>query len=136
MRSIVLALIALLALSACQHTAKFTPAGERCNLVRYSLETPLPDETPLRSILDGNPGDMLLLSGGSQDGAFGAGFIDGWHESGTMPDFKLVTGSCNSEKRRPEIRAPPGIDSCAAGGCGRLQSPTNGKVFPAGNAQE
>ncbi|MHA7820429.1 MAG: patatin-like phospholipase family protein [Erythrobacter sp.] len=91
-RSLVLAFAALLSLAACSHTAEFTPPDERCKFERYSLETPLPDEKPLRSIIKDNPGDILLLSGGSQDGAFGAGFLDGWKRSGTMPEFKLVTG--------------------------------------------
>lgn len=36
--------------------------------------------------------DALVLSGGSQDGAFGAGFLNGWSRSGTRPEFDLVTG--------------------------------------------
>ncbi len=92
MRSIVFAVIAAMLLSACQHTPPLTKAGEQCELVRYALEQPLPGERPLGSIVDGNPGDMLFLSGGSQNGAFGAGFLDGWNSTGTMPDFQLVTG--------------------------------------------
>jgi hypothetical protein len=34
----------------------------------------------------------LLLSGGGDDGAFGAGFLGGWTETGTRPPFKIVTG--------------------------------------------
>ena len=34
----------------------------------------------------------LTLSGGGENGAFGAGFLCGWTKSGTRPDFKLVTG--------------------------------------------
>ena len=45
----------------------------------------------------GNPGplppaEFLAISGGSDDGAFGAGLICGWCEAGKMPAFKLVTG--------------------------------------------
>ena len=36
--------------------------------------------------------DVLLLSGGGDSGAFGAGFMHGWSQSGTRPEFKLVTG--------------------------------------------
>ncbi len=92
MKSIVPALIALYFLAACQHTPPLTLEDERCGIVRYSLESPLPDERPLESILGANPGDMLLLSGGSQNGAFGAGFLDGWNATGEMPEFRLVTG--------------------------------------------
>jgi hypothetical protein len=85
-------LLGTLAVSACTHTPPFTAEGERCEIVRYSLETPLPGERPMSSILEEGRGDILLLSGGSQNGAFGAGFLDGWHRSGTMPEFRLVTG--------------------------------------------
>jgi hypothetical protein len=34
----------------------------------------------------------LALSGGGSNGAFGAGFLYGWSDTGTRPDFKLVTG--------------------------------------------
>ncbi len=35
---------------------------------------------------------LLALSGGSDYGAFGAGVLVGWTETGTRPEFKLVTG--------------------------------------------
>lgn len=34
----------------------------------------------------------LAVSGGSDNGAFGAGLLVGWSETGTRPTFKLVTG--------------------------------------------
>ncbi|MFO1306493.1 MAG: patatin-like phospholipase family protein [Burkholderiales bacterium] len=34
----------------------------------------------------------LALSGGGPNGAFGAGFLKGWSETGTRPKFKVVTG--------------------------------------------
>ncbi len=34
----------------------------------------------------------LALSGGGGYGAFGAGFLNGWTDSGTRPTFKIVTG--------------------------------------------
>jgi predicted acylesterase/phospholipase RssA len=36
--------------------------------------------------------DMLALSGGGADGAFGAGLLAGWEARGDRPDFRLVTG--------------------------------------------
>jgi hypothetical protein len=38
--------------------------------------------------------DILLLSGGGQNGAYGAGFLRGWHENRVfpMPAFDVVTG--------------------------------------------
>lgn len=35
---------------------------------------------------------LLALSGGGAKGAFGAGVLCGWTESGTRPDFKVVSG--------------------------------------------
>ena len=35
---------------------------------------------------------LLVLSGGADYGAFGAGLLNGWSESGKRPQFKLVTG--------------------------------------------
>ena len=36
--------------------------------------------------------NMLSLSGGGQNGAFGAGFLIGWRESGQRPEFDFVGG--------------------------------------------
>jgi len=38
------------------------------------------------------PANFLAVSGGSDDGAFGAGLLVGWTETGTRPSFALVTG--------------------------------------------
>jgi predicted acylesterase/phospholipase RssA len=38
------------------------------------------------------PAYYLGLSGGSDNGAFGAGLLVGWSETGTRPEFKLVSG--------------------------------------------
>lgn len=38
------------------------------------------------------PAAFLAISGGGDDGAFGAGFLNGWTKAGTRPQFKLVTG--------------------------------------------
>ncbi len=38
------------------------------------------------------PVSFLAVSGGGDDGAFGAGLLVGWTASGTRPEFKLVTG--------------------------------------------
>jgi hypothetical protein len=36
--------------------------------------------------------DYLALSGGAEDGAFGAGLLVGWSKRGDRPDFEVVTG--------------------------------------------
>ena len=38
------------------------------------------------------PGPWLALSTGGGDGAFGAGLLNGWSESGKRPEFSVVTG--------------------------------------------
>jgi len=35
---------------------------------------------------------LLAISGGGDNGAFGAGLLVGWTEAGTRPEFKIVTG--------------------------------------------
>jgi hypothetical protein len=44
------------------------------------------------SSLERRPMAALVLSGGGSNGAFGAGFLRGWTESGSRPTFQLVTG--------------------------------------------
>ncbi len=38
------------------------------------------------------PVTFLAVSGGGDNGAFGAGLLKGWSQTGTRPEFKLVTG--------------------------------------------
>jgi hypothetical protein len=38
------------------------------------------------------PSHFLAVSGGGDNGAFGAGLLNGWTKAGTRPEFKLVTG--------------------------------------------
>ena len=40
----------------------------------------------------GRPLNLLSLSGGGQNGAFGAGLLNGWRESGQRPQFDMVGG--------------------------------------------
>lgn len=40
----------------------------------------------------GVPFNILTLSGGGTRGAFGAGLLSGWTDSGDMPEFDIVTG--------------------------------------------
>lgn len=39
-----------------------------------------------------NKPQMLALSGGGEDGTFGAGALNGWSQTGKRPDFDIVTG--------------------------------------------
>ncbi|MCW5733736.1 MAG: patatin-like phospholipase family protein [Enhydrobacter sp.] len=38
------------------------------------------------------PAIYLAVSGGGDNGAFGAGLMNGWTQTGTRPEFKMVTG--------------------------------------------
>lgn len=55
-----------------------------------------PDDPLTRAVLDRlgstQPLDLLALSGGGDDGAYGAGFLRGWTEHGDRPGFDIVTG--------------------------------------------
>jgi hypothetical protein len=73
--------------------ARFWPDTQGADLVREATEA------RGRELTTGNlpngrlpPANFLALSGGSDDGAFGAGLLCRWEDSGTMPSFKLVTG--------------------------------------------
>jgi hypothetical protein len=65
-------------------TAALTAVARRlyAREVRYfaSLGRPVPPEF------------ILAISGGGDNGAFGAGLLVGWSETGTRPNFKVVTG--------------------------------------------
>ena len=44
------------------------------------------------ALMDPNNASYLALSGGGDNGAFGAGLLTGWSERGDRPEFRLVTG--------------------------------------------
>ena len=48
--------------------------------------------TAERSMISARPYHFLALSGGGQYGAFGVGVLKGWTETGTRPQFDVVTG--------------------------------------------
>jgi predicted acylesterase/phospholipase RssA len=45
-----------------------------------------------RRLLPPTPGPWLILSGGGADGAYGAGLVSGWSQTGERPEFTVVTG--------------------------------------------
>ena len=49
-------------------------------------------EKDFLAALPAMPGPWLALSTGGGDGAFGAGLLNGWSESGKRPEFSVVTG--------------------------------------------
>lgn len=106
--------IVALLLAACAHKTPFTDGEDVlfCDFKRYHLNldhrnVPVANAKNIVSLnkvlSDGfsttnkeNPipkDDMLFLSGGSLNGAFGAGVLAGWAEKeGDLPDFSVVTG--------------------------------------------
>jgi hypothetical protein len=48
---------------------------------------------PIPRLNAAGPLAMLTLSGGGAEGAYGAGFLNGWTETGTRPRFDIVTGT-------------------------------------------
>jgi predicted patatin/cPLA2 family phospholipase len=54
---------------------------ERAEIARHGA---YPHELP--------PAAYLAISGGGDNGAFGAGFLNGWTKHGNRPQFKIVTG--------------------------------------------
>ena len=53
---------------------------------------------------------LLAISGGGSNGAFGAGFLCGWTESGTRPDFKVVTAVSTGSLQAPLAFLGPDYD--------------------------
>ena len=86
----------LLVLTSCASRPKAplfaAPALARMAIVSAADDdgTPLGDPPPVRQV--GKRHDVLLLSGGGSLGAFGAGVLVGWSQTGTRPQFDVVTG--------------------------------------------
>ncbi|MEM9063393.1 MAG: patatin-like phospholipase family protein [Pseudomonadota bacterium] len=61
----------------------------RIGTIQAQLATLLEKEGKLPN---GGVADVLTLSGGGSDGAYGAGLLNGWTRRGGRPEFALVTG--------------------------------------------
>ncbi len=55
--------------------------------------------------------EYLALSGGAEDGAFGAGLLTGWSKRGDRPRFEVVTGVSAGALIAPYAYLGPGYDS-------------------------
>src|ERR1700734_752520 len=92
----------LLALQGCAHTAIREPTsseGQEPNAIRTlgpdQRFLTLPAESVARRVRAqraGQPVNILALSGGGADGAFGAGALVGLTRSALRPEFSVVTG--------------------------------------------
>ena len=54
--------------------------------------------------------DIIALSGGGASGAFAAGVISGWTETGERPDFEVVTGVSTGALAAPFVFLGPAYD--------------------------
>lgn len=79
--------------------AEFVSAGER---MRRRLA--LRPNAPLSAVR------LLSVSGGGENGAFGAGLLCGWSEQGTRPEFNLVTGVSTGALTAPFAFLGPDYD--------------------------
>ena len=94
--------VSLLALQGCAHTAIRRPTsseGEAPNAIRTlgpdQRFLTLPSQSVARQVRErraGQPVNILALSGGGADGAFGAGALVGLTRSALRPQFSVVTG--------------------------------------------
>lgn len=57
------------------------------------------------------PSSFLAISGGADNGAFGAGFINGWTTTGTRPEFRMVTGISTGALIAPFAFLGPSYDA-------------------------
>jgi hypothetical protein len=60
------------------------------------------------------PEYLLAISGGGDNGAFGAGVLVGWSESGTRPSFRIVTGISTGALIAPLAFVGPQCDALLA----------------------
>lgn len=109
------AFLAALSLQACSTPARLGPEPAALTTKAVAIDIPnarfFPDEQPKEMFEEGvrsfqremkarnitdpaklPPADYLAVSGGGEDGAFGAGLLIAWTESGQRPEFKMVTG--------------------------------------------
>jgi predicted acylesterase/phospholipase RssA len=57
------------------------------------------------------PAQFLAISGGGENGAYGAGLLIGWTATGTRPSFKLVTGESTGALSAPFAFLGPAYDA-------------------------
>ncbi len=55
--------------------------------------------------------DVLAVSGGGEDGAFGAGVLTAWTRTGTRPEFRLLTGVSTGALTAPFAFLGPAYDA-------------------------
>jgi len=87
--------------------ARFYADEEDAELLRWLGE----QERRAAAEEDAAPADVLVLSGGGEDGAFGAGLLTEWTRQGTRPEFRLVTGVSTGALSAPFAFLGPSRDA-------------------------
>lgn len=80
-----------------------------------------------------NPGPWLVLSSGGGDGAFGAGLLNGWSETGDRPEFSVVTGVSTGALMAPYAFLGPKYDAALKENYTTINA---GSIFEAGGKGE
>lgn len=90
---------------------RYDPTAE--DDARRFVEDAVASEERQRRSPGGSPGteQYLAISGGADNGAFGAGFLAGWTEEGTRPVFDVVTGTSTGALIAPWAYLGPEYDS-------------------------
>jgi predicted patatin/cPLA2 family phospholipase len=95
--------------------------------IRYWADTTATglDDTARRAVVQkGRPFVYVALSGGGGSGAYGAGLLNGWTESGTRPEFTIVSGVSTGALIAPFAFLGPAYDE------------TLKQMYTSGDAQE
>jgi hypothetical protein len=77
---------------------------------RFMADTPEAFEAALGSGAILSQAPWLAISGGGDNGAFGAGLLAGWSLAGSRPDFGVVTGISTGALTAPFVFAGPRWD--------------------------
>jgi hypothetical protein len=94
------------------------------------------DPEAFRAALAGAPGSSepwLVLSGGGENGAYGAGVLNGWTKAGTRPTFGVVTGVSTGALIAPFAFAGPDFDAALKAAYTTI---TAADIFEVGNNGE
>lgn len=129
----ILCFILLLAVGGCAASLAYTPVPEvavdRAHVEGYTnirtwgdvhppdwdlaasahAAAPDPSRAAVSSAIRGN--NYLALSGGGGDGAYGAGVLVGWTDTGTRPSFDIVTGVSTGALAAPFAFLGPAYDN-------------------------
>jgi len=124
-RAAAVILLLALALSACSFIPRdhFTAAQQAAAQIpgipdarfwvdgtREELDGVLKGWSPASAIGYTRSFDVLAISGGAYDGAYGAGIINGWTAAGRRPKFAVVTGVSAGALIAPLAFVGPGYD--------------------------